>query len=450
MISMRFQRIVYQGVVLLLFLIFCQSGVVMAQKSRQQLEREKKENQDKMKGIQRILNETSSQKKVSVGQLQALNQQVNAQKKQIDLLSDDLRLLDKELKSLEEARRKLDNDLAKLKKEYGQMIYEASKRTTYLNQLIFLFSASTFNQLVLRYKYLKQYTDARQAQVKQIEEVQQQLVDKRRRITAKKQQQQTVLVSQVEEAKKLETLKVKQDEVVKELSQKEVELRAELAANRRAAIQLEANLRRLIEKEMRERAERERRERLAREAAEKARLAREKAERDKAVAAGEEPPAPKPVEKTAEPVSTGGMTEEEVSLASSFKASQARLPWPVRGFVSDHFGRKEHPVLKGVIVDNLGIDIQTSNGEPVKAVYDGVVLDVTDMPGMGNVVAIQHGDYMTVYAKMQSVSVRPGQKVKARESIGSVAVDGEGTSSLQFQVWKNTTRLNPEQWLLRK
>jgi len=355
------------------------------------------------------------------------------------------------LKSLEKARRELANDLAKLKKEYGQMIYEASKRNTYLSQLVFLFSASTFNQLVLRYKYLQQYTEARQGQVRQMEEVQKQLLAKTQRITAKQQQQKTVLATQVEEAKKLETLQAKQDEVVKALSQKESELRAELVANRRAAATLEANLRRLIEKEMRERAERERRERLAREKAERERLAREKAEREKAIAAGETPPpVEKPVERPAETANAGGMTDEEVTLASSFKASQARLPWPARGFVSDHFGRKEHPVLRGVIVDNLGIDIQTGAGEGVRSVYDGTVLDVTNMPGMSNVVAIQHGDYMTVYAKLKDVSVRAGQKVKARETIGTVATDSDGTSSLQFQVWKNTTRLNPELWLLRR
>ena len=434
-----------------LLLLLGHAGAVLAQKTRQQLELEKRQNSDKIKGIQRILNETASQKKASVGQLRALTQQVTTQKKQIDLLSDDLRLLSGELKSLEKARRELANDLAKLKKEYGQMIYEASKRNTYLSQLVFLFSASTFNQLVLRYKYLQQYTEARQGQVRQMEEVQKQLLAKTQRITAKQQQQKTVLATQVEEAKKLETLQAKQDEVVKALSQKESELRAELVANRRAAATLEANLRRLIEKEMRERAERERRERLAREKAERERLAREKAEREKAIAAGETPPpVEKPVERPAETANAGGMTDEEVTLASSFKASQARLPWPARGFVSDHFGRKEHPVLRGVIVDNLGIDIQTGAGEGVRSVYDGTVLDVTNMPGMSNVVAIQHGDYMTVYAKLKDVSVRAGQKVKARETIGTVATDSDGTSSLQFQVWKNTTRLNPELWLLRR
>ncbi|MNL53380.1 Murein DD-endopeptidase MepM [compost metagenome] len=102
------------------------------------------------------------------------------------------------------------------------------------------------------------------------------------------------------------------------------------------------------------------------------------------------------------------------------------------------------------MVDNLGIDIQTTAGEPVRSVYDGTVLDVTELPGMGSVVAIQHGNYMTIYAKMTGVAVRAGQKVKARENIGRVATDSDGTSELQFQVWKNTSRLNPENWLIHR
>jgi len=447
---MRFQKIFFKSLVGLLLLMMGFAKPLLAQKSRQQLEEEKKQNAQKIKSIQSVLNKTASERKVSLGQLQAINQQVTTQKKQISLLSDDLQMLNVELKSLEKARRELADDLAKLKKEYGQMIYEASKRNAYLSQLVFLFSAENFNQLVLRYKYLQQYTEARQGQVGQMEKVQQELVAKRERITAKQQQQKTVLVSRVQEAQKLTVLQVKQDEVVKVLSQKEAQLRAELVANRRAAATLEANLRRLIEREMRERAERERRERLAREKVERERLNREKARREEAIAAGETPPPVAEPAKPAEPVNAGGMTDEEVKLASSFRASQARLPWPARGFVSDHFGRKQHPVLRGVVVDNLGIDIQTAANEAVRSVYDGTVLDVASMPGMNNVIAIQHGEYMTVYAKLASVSVRAGQKVKARENIGTVAADSEGTSSLQFQVWKNTTRMNPEQWLLRR
>jgi septal ring factor EnvC (AmiA/AmiB activator) len=445
---MPLNKLFYRSLILSLTLICCTFLSVFAQKSREQLEREKGENVNRMKEIQNILKQTSSQKNVNLGQLRALNQQITTQKKQIDLLTDDLGLLEKELLVLEKKRQELAKSLGKLKVEYGHMIYEASKRNAYMNQLVFLFSAGTFNQLVLRYKYLKQYTDARQDQAKEMEILQKKLMAERQRITLKKTQQKTVLDSRVTESTKLEGLKVKQNEVIQELSQKEVELRKQIAENKRATDLLEANIRRIAERERRERAEREKKEREEREAkrrAERERIARENVEREKK---GEAAVVEEPKEEAPERPSTG-MSEAETTLASSFTASQARLPWPVKGFVSGHFGTRPHAVLKGVMVDNLGIDIQTTAGEPVRSVYDGVVLDVTEMPGMGNVVAIQHGNYMTVYAKMQGVTVRPGQKVKARENIGRVATDTDGTSELQFQIWKNTSRLNPESWLHR-
>jgi len=152
----------YRCLILVLTFTFCTILNVFAQKTREELQREKAENQSKINEIQNILKQTSSQKNVNLGQLKALNQQINTYKKQIDLLSDDLAILDKELKVLQNKQQVLAGSLAKVKHEYGNMIYEASKRNAYMNQLVFLFSAGTFNQLVLRYKYLKQYTEARQ------------------------------------------------------------------------------------------------------------------------------------------------------------------------------------------------------------------------------------------------------------------------------------------------
>lgn len=445
---MPLNKAYFRNILLLLTIVLCTTLSVFAQKTREQLEREKLENQGKIKEIQGILNQTSKQKSVNLGQLKALNQQINTQKRQIDLLSDDLGLLDKELKVLETKRTELAQNLAKLKVEYGHMIYEAAKRNAYLNQLVFLFSSGTFNQFVLRYKYLKQYTDARKGQAKEMEALEAQLKAERQRITAKKNQQKVVLDTRVTENTKLEGLKVQQNAVIQELSQKEQLLRRQIAENKRATDILEANIRRIAERERRERLERERKEKEEREArrrAEKERLARENAEREKK---GEAKIVEEPKEE--EPITvSNGMSEEETTLASSFQASQSRLPWPVKGFVSGHFGQRPHPVLKGVMVDNLGVDIQTTAGETVRSVYDGMVLDVTEMPGMGDVIAIQHGNYMTIYAKMNSVVVKPGQKVKAREALGRVATDPDGTSELQFQIWKNTSRLNPESWLHR-
>jgi septal ring factor EnvC (AmiA/AmiB activator) len=144
------------------------------------------------------------------------------------------------------------------------------------------------------------------------------------------------------------------------------------------------------------------------------------------------------------------MNADEAKLASSFAALRGRMPFPVpSGFISDHFGVHKHPLLKGVMINNNGIDIQTSPGSPVHSVYDGVVQSVVNIPGINMVVAIQHGDYFTVYSKLANVSVNVGTRVRTGQRIGSVASDEDGTAEINFQVWKNTVRQNPESWLRR-
>jgi septal ring factor EnvC (AmiA/AmiB activator) len=64
------------------------------------------------------------------------------------------------------------------------------------------------------------------------------------------------------------------------------------------------------------------------------------------------------------------------------------------------------------MINNNGIDIQTSPGAAVHSVYDGVVQSVVNIPGINMVVAIQHGDYFTVYSKLSNVSVSVGTRVK--------------------------------------
>lgn len=444
------------------------------QQSRQNLEKEKKQNLAKMNQIRTILRQTSSEKQAGLGQLKALDQQIQTQSQQIGLLNKDLRLTETEISELRQTSNALTRDLNKLKAEYGSMIYAADKRRQQVNPLGFLFASDNFNQLVARYKYLRQYSDARQSQVRQMDNVMAMLQDKQQATQRKRQDQKNTISAKVKESKNLEVLKDAKNQVVRQLSQKETELSAEIAERRRAIGQLEAMITRIV---ARERAEREARERAEREArAERERIARREAERraaerkkaEEAIAAAEkagEKPAPTDVakvERPAEPEPTppppklderrnNSLNNEEDALASSFTASRAHLPWPVsRGFISDHFGRRPHAVLKGIYVENQGVDIQTNAGETVRAVYDGIVQDVTSMPGMNTVVAIQHGSYFTVYAKLKNVSVRAGQRVKAREALGTVATDKDGVSEIQFQIWKEFTKLNPESWLTHR
>lgn len=436
---------------IMLGVLLASSSLLFAQKSRQQLEKEKRENLERLQELQGILKQTTEQKRASLGQLKAIKQQINAQNRKIELLNDDLQLMDSELNELQKAKVELDNDLGKLRAEYGKMIYNSSKRNNSLNELSFLFSAPNFNQFIIRYKYLKQYTDERRKQVDQMKKVQSLMIAKTNSITNKKKDQENTLKTRIAESKNLEQLKGEKDKVVKELTGREKEIIAEVAEVRKANKQLENALTRIIQREIEERREKAR-------AAAKERAIREKAEREAAKVRAAEKARDKDkdneeiakvepeTKKEKEPeINAEGMNEEEVTLASSFAANRGRLPWPVPGFISDGFGTKE--VLKNVFQENQGVDIQTNAGSSVKTVYDGVVMDVTNMGVMRNVVFVQHGDFYTVYAKLKNVNVRPGQKLKARDTIGVVATDADGVSEVNFQIWKNTSKLNPESWL---
>jgi septal ring factor EnvC (AmiA/AmiB activator) len=138
---------------------------------------------------------------------------------------------------------------------------------------------------------------------------------------------------------------------------------------------------------------------------------------------------------------------ESVVLSNSFEENRNKFLWPVSGFVSQKFGRQNHPVLKGIVQQNNGVNIQTQENQKVKAIFQGEVRRVAFIQGLGSTVIVKHGDYLTVYAGLKEVYVRSGQKVTTNQEIGRVFSNNEGVSELRFQIFKNTTALDPQIWL---
>ncbi|MEP0114847.1 MAG: peptidoglycan DD-metalloendopeptidase family protein [Reichenbachiella sp.] len=380
----------------------------IAQKSKSQIEKEKKDNLAKISEVQKILKETETEKKASIGQLQALNKQIEARRALISSITQEIELINGEISDLSIVVNSLQTDLEHLKDEYGQMIYDAYKANQGFSKLTFLFSAETFNQLFLRLKYLEQYTKAREVQVEQIEKVRDALNQQMGVLVVKKEEQDALLKSKVKENKNLLSLKNKQSKVVQELSKREKELRAEVAETKKAVTRLDKLLAKII-----------------------------KAEIEKSNAG-----------KNANSIN---LTADMARISTSFEGKRNRLPWPVQsGFVSERFGKHPHPVLKNIWVENQGVDIQTQKNAQVKAVFEGKVATTAFVPGMNRVVIVQHGDYYTLYAKLKTVNVKKGQVLRANESLGEVFTNSDGISELQFQVWKNNVKMDPEKWLANK
>ncbi len=140
----------------------------------------------------------------------------------------------------------------------------------------------------------------------------------------------------------------------------------------------------------------------------------------------------------------------------SFAQSKGSLPYPVEGSwtILRHFGRNTHPNLPNVVTDNAGIDLLTSKGAAVRSVFDGEVSAIFCPDGYNNVVVVRHGNYVTVYANLGSLSVRKGDRVSRGQKLGTVYVDpyDSNQSILHFEI-RNATSVsdnkkeNPEQWL---
>ena len=124
--------------------------------------------------------------------------------------------------------------------------------------------------------------------------------------------------------------------------------------------------------------------------------------------------------------------------------SSSKFSWPVRGKILSNFGAKDGGLY------NDGINISAAFDSTVSAAENGVVAYAgNEVRGMGNLIIIQHSDgWMTVYAHLNSMSVRRGARVSVGQKIGTVGQTGKVTSpQLHFEIRNGTKAHNPINYL---
>jgi septal ring factor EnvC (AmiA/AmiB activator) len=398
-------------------LLFCAAHAEAQRSSKAQLQKEKQQNLDKIKETEKILTQTAQEKKNSLGELNALTQRIRQQEALILSVQSEIELMDMDIGENNEILRALQADLSRLKAEYATMVFSAQKSSGGISKLMFLFSAATFDQLAMRLKYMEQYSAARKEQAATIKKVQEQLAEQVLVIEGKKDDKNKLLSEEVSEKTNLDALKLKQNNILHSLTKEEKRLKKDLDETKKAVAKLDKLINDIIREEM-ERAAREAREREA--AKNKSREAAKEAAK---------------------------ASEASSALSNSFEENKNKFPWPASGFISQKFGRQNHPVLRGIVLQNDGINIQTAQGEKVKSIFAGEVRAVAFIPTLGSSVIISHGEYFTVYSGLKDVIVKKGQKVTNNQEIGRVQVNSEGISELRFQIRKNTLALDPQLWL---
>ena len=400
--------------------------------SRKELEKLRTKKEKEIAQTKRKLEETKRKKEKSEEVLMALRKQITQKRELTGIYYSELEKVDVEIAHLNEELQTLDTEIEKLKTEFANLVLNGYKSRYAASKINFLFSANTFPETIRRFIYLKKLLAFRKKQLALIEEKKDEKAKnllEREQIKAEKM---GIVKSTETIAKELEQDENSAEVLINELQLKESSLLADLRKKEKAYRELDAAIKRVIEREIelaRKKAEEERQKEIAR--------IKEK-NKNKPKPKDKEKQAPEP--EYVPPVSNSG-----------FGKMKSKLPWPLKGgYIAQGFGSHRHPTLPDVTVINNGVNIAGPEGGSVKCVYDGEVSAILQIPGMKNTVLVKHGDYFTVYAKLETVSVSKGDKIKTGQNLGVLGTDSDGKTELHFEVWQGNQRMDPQGWLYAK
>jgi septal ring factor EnvC (AmiA/AmiB activator) len=355
-----------------------------------------------IESTQAILDEVSKSKTSSVEKLKLLEKQINSRSSLLTGLSGEIESKDKEISEQQTLISAIEHDVETIKRMYARLIFAAYKKHRKGNYFTYILSANNFSQAYKRLMYIKQYSYFRRKQLETINEIKTSLARKKLDLEITKTSKQLLLKEKQHEIVKLDSEKKNQKDEFNQLSKKERQLKKDLAEKVKIAAKLQKEIESLVRSE----------------------IAKKKTEIPK-------------------------VREENRVISGNFKENRGRLPWPTeKGVIISPFGEQHHPVLKGVMIQNNGVDISTYSNAKVYSVFEGEVKQVFSFLGANYTIIVRHGEYFTLYQNLTKVLVKPGDKIRSRQEIGSLFSESNSkTSVLHLEIWEEWNKLNPEVWL---
>jgi septal ring factor EnvC (AmiA/AmiB activator) len=373
-------------------------ALVTPAQSVKELQKQQRELQQQLEETSKMLKQTKQNETATVNKLNLLNNDIQTRKKLIRNIQSEINGLNGEMGQLRAKRTELQQQLEDCKEDYARLVRETHYADIQQSPLLFLLSAESFQQLVRRIRYMQEFATYRKEQVRQIEQLQADIDIQNHLLEQRKNDRSLALKSQKREQDKLTADEKKQKSMLQSLKKKEKNLLAKQQEQQKKVDALNKKIEEMIAKQVR---------------------------------------------------TTTTLTKEQQLIAGGFEANQGRMPWPVeKGYISGYFGKHKHPVHEHVTVDNKGIYLQTVQGANARAIYEGEVTWCAQMNG-NYAVIIQHGNYRTVYSPLKTIKVKQGDKVTAKQAIGTIYTDSseDNKTELYFQLYKDRSILNPSLWL---
>lgn len=354
----------------------------------------------------------------------------------IHRLERDIDTLDNRVNRLEQELLKLEEELGKKKEKYRQSLRYARNSQDLRNPLLFILSAESFPQIYRRMRYAREFAALQKNLGIQLMAKQQQVRSKQNELLAAKQQMSNTVQEVIKQRRQL----TREHSIVRanaqELRKRQKQIEKEVAEQQKQLNELSKKIDELVAYEIEQ----------ARKRAEAEARRKQEAEAKKKGQKGGKSTQPTQTTKGGSP--SKWLTAEDKQLNGSLEQNKGRLPVPITGpyRVERRFGLTH--ITSSVVLDNKGVNYQGQEGARARAIFDGEVSAVFQLGNLKNVL-VRHGSYISVYCNLSSTIVTRGQKVKARDILGTVAANEKGNFVLHFQLRKETEKLNPEKWIGR-
>jgi len=383
--------------------LFIFSFLKIDSQERESLKRKISEIESEINYLNRLLEENEGSKKVYTNNIILLERKIGNQEKYIIALESEIENIKKVIGEYESMIEELQTKYKFLGEAYGKAVknYYFKRDKVYL--WVYILAAENYIQAQRRYLFYKQFINEVKEKANSLKLLMIEISEKKNILNGLLKEKSKLLGLKEIEKRKMEDEKRKKTLIIEKLKKNEVEIRKKISEKTTIAKRLEKEMQKVIEEEVK------------------------RSKGNKLIS----------------------LTKEEKIIAGNFEKNRGKLPWPVeKGIIVEKYGEHVHPVLKNVKVRNNGVDIETEKNTIVKAIYEGVVSKIVSILGAKFTIIIRHGNYLTVYQNIDNVFVKNGEKVNMGQSIGEViGLQNEENPIIHFEIWKDFTRMNPEEWI---
>ena len=296
------------------------------------LEKQKKEILTEIKIIENKLASSKQRKGLFISKAEDIKFKIYLQENLIKNINDQLNLILTNIETNEEKISSLNERELLLKEELSKMVIKGYKSKSKLNQIMYVFSSSSFMQAYKRIQYFKQYLNFQDNTIKKINKTTREIKEIIKELDSQKLNKEALIIENQKTTNNLKGEYSDLNSLIFEINKNQNKYNKDIKERQKLSKEIDKKIQKLIA------------EALA---------------------------------KTKKQNGNFNLTEEAQLISKNFNTNKGKLPWPVfKGYVILGFGKQPHPIVKTTTIQSNGVRIRTSQDTEARTIFDGYVYSI--------------------------------------------------------------------------